>query len=372
LVAVPGLGRLRLDTDLRAIRPTERATVAAEEAVAEAFAMGFDTATVLAEGSSSDEAFAAGRRASAALRSTLGPNATVESPSDWTLGSGEKARRLALLGALPLGAAADRLEVELSRAGLQPKAFGPGLRALRELGEGRDPAPPPEGSLPDFVRESVHLRPDGSAILAIHVRFASAGSVATSIEAVLESAGLSARVASTRAVAAELGRLAAQDVRRLGSFAAVAVCGLIWLSFRGRWGPAWRSLVPVASASAVTLGGWGLLGLRLDLLSVAVLPILLGIGVDDGLHVVHGAEGAGGDGDLGGAARVAGRAMVITTATNAAGFASLLWSSIPSLRRAGVLLAIGIVVCLLATITLLPALGALRRPRGAGADGGAR
>jgi hypothetical protein len=187
------------------------------------------------------------------------------------------------------------------------------------------------------------------------------------IQDVLARAGATARVASTRAVAAELGALAVRDGRRLGALAGLAVCVLVLLRFGGRWGLAWRSLVPVLYGSTLTMGLWGLLDARMDLVSVAVLPILFGIGVDNGLHVVHGAAR---DGDLGGATRVAGRAMVLTALTTAVGFASLLMSSIPGLRRGGALVAVGVVLCVLATVTLLPALGSLRGlPRG-GADPG--
>ena len=370
VVAVPGLARLRFDTDLRALRPTGNTTVAAELAIAESFALGFDTATVLASGRSLDEALAVTRRTTAVLRAELGSGATVESPSDWSLGPGETESKLALLAGLPLGEAADRFEQELRRVGLSPRAFAPGLRALRELGAGRDPAAPDDEDVPGFVRDSVHVRPDGSALVAVHARYISSDAAASpSIENLLARAGLPARVASARGVAAELGRLAVRDARRLGVLAAVAVCGLVCLGFRGRFRPTWQALVPVAAGSALTLWTWGLLGLRLDLLSVAVLPILFGIGIDNGLHVVHGAEAAGG-GDLGAASRGAGRAMVLTAATNASGFASLVMSSIPSLRRSGVLVAAGVMICLFTTITLLPALGALRvrRSEEAGAE----
>jgi uncharacterized protein len=363
-IAMPGLLRLRFDTDLRAIRPAEHATVAAEHAVAEAFGLSLDTATVLVEGSSTDEAFAASRRAADELREALGAGASVESPTDWILGPGERAARLAALAELPLVEAADRFEVELRAVGLRPEAFSVGLGALRELGHGRDPAAPLEEDLPSFVRESVHLEPDGGALLALHVRLApGTESELPAIQDVLSRAGVTARVASTRAVAAELGALAVRDGRRLGALAGFAVCVLVLLRFGGRWRLAWRSLVPVLYGATLTLGFWGLLDARLDLVSVAVLPILFGIGVDNGLHVVHGAAR---DGDLGGATRVAGRAMVLTALTTAVGFASLLLSSIPGLRRGGALVAVGVVVCVLATVTLLPALGSLRGiPHGA-------
>jgi hypothetical protein len=90
------------------------------------------------------------------------------------------------------------------------------------------------------------------------------------------------------------------------------------------------------------------------------MPVMLGIGIDDGLHVAHGVRREPGAG-VAGAVRGAGRAMVLTTLTTCAGFGSLGLSQIPGLRRGGLLIAAGVAACLLATLLVLPALEAATR-----------
>jgi hypothetical protein len=146
------------------------------------------------------------------------------------------------------------------------------------------------------------------------------------------------------------------------------------VSFRGRPLPALLALAPVALGLLWTLGLAAALGLPLDPFSLQVAPLLLGIGVDNGLHVVHGARGAGGfaAGGLQRAVAAAGRAIALCTLTNAAGFGSLALSRLPALSRGGLLVAAGALLCLAATLVVLPAAGALagrtRGPDAAAAD----
>jgi predicted RND superfamily exporter protein len=112
-----------------------------------------------------------------------------------------------------------------------------------------------------------------------------------------------------------------------------------------------------------TFGLAGFWGLPLDLFGLAVLPILLGIGIDDGLHALHGSRRQLPTSD--GVARGvvdsvegAGRAMALTTLTTVVGFLSLGVSRIPALRAGGLLIALGVLCCLAATFVVLPALEA--------------
>jgi predicted RND superfamily exporter protein len=120
-------------------------------------------------------------------------------------------------------------------------------------------------------------------------------------------------------------------------------------------------LVPALVGFVVAVGTFGLFGLRLDPVSAAMAPLILGIGLDDGLHAVHGETIAG---TLRGSLGFSGSAMVMTTLTTCAGFGGLLFSKIPALRSAGALVAIGTLACLAATLLLLPAIEALGRSRG--------
>jgi len=135
----------------------------------------------------------------------------------------------------------------------------------------------------------------------------------------------------------------------------------VLVSYRGDLVATGLTFLPVLIGTVCTAGLWGALGRRLDLFSLAVVPVLVGIGVDDGLHVLHLARqrGAG----LQRAAQEAGRGVVLTNATTCAGFASLAVSQVPGLRNGGLLICAGNLLCLAATLLVLPAIDGLRRGR---------
>jgi predicted RND superfamily exporter protein len=90
-----------------------------------------------------------------------------------------------------------------------------------------------------------------------------------------------------------------------------------------------------------------------------VTPLLLGIGVDNGVYVVTASREFGG---VGAALRVRGRAICVTSATTVVGFGFLALSTYPPLAALGALMALSLTLALAATLFVLPAL----MPRRAG------
>jgi hypothetical protein len=100
------------------------------------------------------------------------------------------------------------------------------------------------------------------------------------------------------------------------------------------------------------------MGRPLDLVGLAVLPVMLGIGIDDGLHAVHGAK-PGGVERIAASVRRSGPAMTLTTITTCIGFSSLALSRLPALQAVALLVPIGVGSCLVATLVLMPATASL-------------
>jgi predicted RND superfamily exporter protein len=94
--------------------------------------------------------------------------------------------------------------------------------------------------------------------------------------------------------------------------------------------------------------------------TLAIGPLLVGMSVDDGIHMMDRLRG--GDSTLT-ILRESGSAMVITTFTTAAGFACLALSSVPGVRELGVIGASGILGALAASLHLLPVCHALLAER---------
>ncbi|MFQ6117487.1 MAG: RND family transporter, partial [Candidatus Bipolaricaulia bacterium] len=135
-------------------------------------------------------------------------------------------------------------------------------------------------------------------------------------------------------------------------------------------------ILVVVLAAAWTFGLLGVFGVPLNFLMVAVLPLLLGVGIDDSIHILHRYEGerrAGEDGRR--AIRTAitrtGRALLLTTVTTIVGFSSLTLSRSPPIQRFGLLASFAMATSFVITMALIPATKNLLR-EGASAGPGER
>lgn len=114
-------------------------------------------------------------------------------------------------------------------------------------------------------------------------------------------------------------------------------------------------LGPLLLASLLTVAAMVLLGLQFNYANVITLPLLLGIGVDNGIHMVHRARAAPPEGGSLLATSTT-RAVITSALTTICGFGSLAWSSHPGTASMGQVLSIGLGLTLLCTLVLLPAL----------------
>jgi hypothetical protein len=287
--------------------------------------------------------------------------ASIVSPTDWLIAAPRIEERLAKLRELPFAAAAEVLAAELERQNLSPRAFAPGLEALRAFGRGEDPGAPGRENWPSGLGELIREEPGGKVYAALHLRLPKGlwpDGPPPELAERLRTVAPGAAMASAIRIGAELKTLAAEDFRNLSLLALLVVGIVVMISFRGQVKPSLVSLLPVLLGACWSLGLCGALGQPLDLLSLTVLPTLLGIGIDNGLHVIHGARSSG---SVAEAARQAGVAMFLNSGATVFSFGSLMLSSIPGLRIGGVLISAGVIACFFATVLVLPAIYALRR-----------
>jgi predicted RND superfamily exporter protein len=152
----------------------------------------------------------------------------------------------------------------------------------------------------------------------------------------------------------ELKRLIGEGTLEAAALALLLVLGLLWSHFRKLRYVA-LTAVPLVLGEMGAIGGMTLLGINLNMVNMGIVPIILGIGIDDGIHIVHRFLDQG-EGDVEGVFRFAGRAVVITSLTTIVGFGSLAFSTYKGLWTAGLFAILGVGLCLLSSITLLPAL----------------
>jgi predicted RND superfamily exporter protein len=123
------------------------------------------------------------------------------------------------------------------------------------------------------------------------------------------------------------------------------------------------NLVPVV----LTLAWMALVGIPLDVVTVMIASITLGVVVDDTIHLLHGFQRARGEGFAPGAAMGeaiarSGHALVFAALVLSLGFATLALSEFRPTARFGQLTAVTIAVSLAAELLLLPALVHLLAP----------
>jgi predicted RND superfamily exporter protein len=114
------------------------------------------------------------------------------------------------------------------------------------------------------------------------------------------------------------------------------------------------ALVPPLAGSAIMFGLLVCLGVDLNPANLIVLPLILGIGVDDGVHVVHDFREQGRTGYRPTSSTI--NAIILTSLTSMIGFGSMMIASHRGLYSVGLVLVIGVGSCLLISLVTLPAL----------------
>lgn len=91
------------------------------------------------------------------------------------------------------------------------------------------------------------------------------------------------------------------------------------------------SFLPVIFGILGILALSGLLNVSLDIASVMLIPLVVGTGIDDGIHILHRYLEEG-PGSIPGMIHNTGRAIFLTTATTCIAFSSFLIAEHPQLR----------------------------------------
>jgi len=128
-----------------------------------------------------------------------------------------------------------------------------------------------------------------------------------------------------------------------------------------RISPVLLTLAPLLLSNVLTIGVMSSLGIAFNFVNVVVVPLLLGIGVDSGIHLVHRAEALArmpGGGEL--LSSTTARAVFYSALTTTVSFGTLALSSHQGVSSLGVVLAIGMTLTVISNLVVLPALLALR------------
>lgn len=112
------------------------------------------------------------------------------------------------------------------------------------------------------------------------------------------------------------------------------------------------ALLPPVCGLLVTFGILGWTGVPLNPANMILLPLILGIGVDGGVHVLHDFRRQTGRYRISGSML---NALTLTATTSMVGFGCLMIARHRGLFSLGLVLTLGIGACLLVSTLLLPA-----------------
>ena len=122
-------------------------------------------------------------------------------------------------------------------------------------------------------------------------------------------------------------------------------------------------LLPVFVGSIWTLGIMDVLGLKLNMANLVILPLILGIGVVNGIHITHRYREEK-DKNAVVLGKSTGQAVVLSSLTTMIGFGSMMVADHYGVYSLGLVLSLGVLCCLIASITFLPALLKLSAAKG--------
>lgn len=166
-------------------------------------------------------------------------------------------------------------------------------------------------------------------------------------------------------VAREIQEMVRRDLAAIILLVAGSVFVVLLLYF-GDLAKALFSIFPVLLGSLWMLGTVHMLGIELNFLNVVVMPMIIGVGVDNSIHLVQryyervtsagGKSGKPESGDLRRAVARTGRALVMTSLTTIVGFGSLALADFKGVREMGLISILGITYTLIVSLVILPAL----------------
>lgn len=357
--------RLEYTDDALALRSTENPGSQTQTDVMKAFGLRFVPYMLRVDGVDEAEALSNARRLHAEVRKLVEHRvlAKVESIAPWLPDAEHQTKQLETLRRHgPVVDLRRRLEDAFRRGGLSPEAFARGFDNLETALSLRSPF------LPSTLA--------GTALAPVVGRYSWVGQEGAStviyaypppdqwrtemppgLADAVSNAGLEDHVAitGTQVVSWRLKEVVWRDATR-AALVGTAIVFLFLALDLGGVGRAVLALLPLGVGIVWMLGLMALTGVEVNFMNLFVFTMILGIGVDYGIHLVHRRREAGEDALPGTAAAIA-----VAALTTVCGFGSLVFSHFPGLQSMGAAAIFGTLSTAWLSVTLLPAVFAWRR-----------
>lgn len=113
------------------------------------------------------------------------------------------------------------------------------------------------------------------------------------------------------------------------------------------------ALIPLAIGAIWMVGMMALFGMKYNMANFMALPLIIGIGIDDGVHILHRyfIEGRR---SMPKVLKFTGRAILLTSLTTMIGFGSMGLASHRGIASMGIILFMGVGACFVSSAFVLP------------------
>lgn len=158
------------------------------------------------------------------------------------------------------------------------------------------------------------------------------------------------------AIGQYLNHAVGSELFSLMSYALIIILGFLLVIFRSIVS-IFLVLLPCLFALPFVFATMRVLGIEFNMINVIGFPLLVGIGIDDGIFLVclarHARRNSFDLETLLDRFRSVCHAMLVTSATTILAFGSLVFTSTPAIQSLGLVTAVGVVGCLISTLAIL-------------------
>jgi hypothetical protein len=284
---------------------------------------------------------------------------TVFSPTNLLPSARAQRQRAASLATINFTASARALEEALRENGFQTAPHKPYIEQLRKLGQDAEPVTleTAAGFLPSgLLDNSIRKTGDGSYVAAIAYYAANPNDPQAIPDAVLDSwrhqFGPFVDF-SFEKINRDMQRRILHDSRSALAWTAAAIVLIVYLSFRSLR-VSLLVLAPIVFAIIVTFGLLRLVGHPFSFMSITAIPLIIGIGIDNSIHLVRRYLEDEHNSILE-MAKASGAALIQSNLTTIVGFGALMASTFAPLAEMGLVTSLGVSLALAGGLWLIPA-----------------
>jgi predicted RND superfamily exporter protein len=292
---------------------------------------------------------------------------SIFSPTTMVPSARTQSERDSSLAGVDLAASARALEDSLRENGFRTEPLQPFIDRLRKLGQGSDPITLETAAKflpPGLLGNSIRKTGDGSYVAAITFYGTDPDAVEVVPERVIESwrnqFGPFVEF-SFEKMNRDLQRQVLHDSRRALVWTLAGILLIVYLCFRNLR-ITLIVLIPIVFGIVTTFGLLLLVRHRFSFMSITAIPLIIGIGIDNGIHLVRRYQEDERN-EILVIAKASGAALIQSNLTTIVGFGALMTSSFAPLAEMGLVTSLGVALALAGGLLLIPAVILLGEPR---------